>query len=248
MWINSLIAGAGGQIVDQDGDVKVDGSAGRPPRSQQAGQVEGGAARHGHQQGGPGPARLRVRTLRLPGQLLVHLPKRGRGQRRASRRTSAGRATRAPWRASPAARRSEGSTSAWRLPRTGPGFAAARCLASRQTRGRGRAGRAAAHHRVGVRDPKVKKALPFADLLRDRSRGAPRPVNPAYSDISLAIQKTYHPPDARSQRIVSKLRTGWRRRPRGRSSDVLPGGRGGTAAAPSGKKVTDRARSERKLA
>ena len=27
VWINSLIAGAGGQIVDQNGDVKVDDSA-----------------------------------------------------------------------------------------------------------------------------------------------------------------------------------------------------------------------------
>ena len=44
-------------------------------------------------------------------------------------------------------------------------------------------------------DPKVKKALPFADLLKESIEdGAPRPVHPAYSDISLAIQKTYHPP------------------------------------------------------
>ena len=42
----------------------------------------------------------------------------------------------------------------------------------------------------------VKKAYPFADLLRQSiEAAAPRPVTPAYSDISLAIQKTYHPPD-----------------------------------------------------
>ena len=46
-------------------------------------------------------------------------------------------------------------------------------------------------------DPKVQKAFPFADELRESiDAAAPRPVTPAYSDISLAIQKTYHPPDA----------------------------------------------------
>ena len=45
-------------------------------------------------------------------------------------------------------------------------------------------------------DPKVQKAFPFADELRESiDAAAPRPVTPAYSDISLAIQKTYHPPD-----------------------------------------------------
>jgi multiple sugar transport system substrate-binding protein len=45
-------------------------------------------------------------------------------------------------------------------------------------------------------DPKVKKAFPFGDLMRrSLDEGVPRPVSPAYSDISLAIQKTFHPPD-----------------------------------------------------
>ena len=45
-------------------------------------------------------------------------------------------------------------------------------------------------------EEKVTKAFPFADLLRESIDSAgPRPVAPAYSDISLAIQKTYHPPD-----------------------------------------------------
>ena len=46
-------------------------------------------------------------------------------------------------------------------------------------------------------DPKVKKAFPFAALMRETlDDGAPRPVSPAYSDISLAIQKTFHPPES----------------------------------------------------
>jgi multiple sugar transport system substrate-binding protein len=45
-------------------------------------------------------------------------------------------------------------------------------------------------------DPKVQEAFPFADELRESiDNAAPRPVTPAYSDISLAVQKTYHPPE-----------------------------------------------------
>ena len=54
----------------------------------------------------------------------------------------------------------------------------------------------------------VQKAYPFADLLRESiDDAAPRPVTPAYNDISLAIQKTFHPPDAVDpDTIVDKLR------------------------------------------
>jgi multiple sugar transport system substrate-binding protein len=57
-------------------------------------------------------------------------------------------------------------------------------------------------------DPKVQKAFPFADELQSSIEDAgPRPVTPAYSDISLAIQKTYHPPEAVDpDGIVEKLR------------------------------------------
>ena len=56
-------------------------------------------------------------------------------------------------------------------------------------------------------DPKVKKAYPFADLLSQSIEdAAPRPINPAYSDISLAIQKSFHPPDSiKPDEIESKL-------------------------------------------
>ncbi|HTU16033.1 MAG TPA: ABC transporter substrate-binding protein [Solirubrobacterales bacterium] len=45
-------------------------------------------------------------------------------------------------------------------------------------------------------DPKVKKAFPgFADLVRESIETAgPRPVTPAYQDVSLAIQSALHPP------------------------------------------------------
>jgi multiple sugar transport system substrate-binding protein len=56
-------------------------------------------------------------------------------------------------------------------------------------------------------DPDVQEALPFADLMRETiDDGAPRPVSPAYSDISLAIQKTFHPPESvNPDEIVDEL-------------------------------------------
>jgi multiple sugar transport system substrate-binding protein len=88
-------------------------------------------------------------------------------------------------------------------------FEAARCLASDQNQ-------AIASELGGLppttesvyNDPKVKKAFPFADELRSSIEAAgPRPVTPAYADISLAIQKTFHPPDSLNpDDIVSKLK------------------------------------------
>ena len=88
-------------------------------------------------------------------------------------------------------------------------FAAARCLASDKHQ-------AIASELGGLppttesvyNDPKVKKAFPFADELRTSIEAAgPRPVAPAYADISLAIQKTFHPPgDIDPNDIVGKLK------------------------------------------
>jgi trehalose/maltose transport system substrate-binding protein len=44
-------------------------------------------------------------------------------------------------------------------------------------------------------DSRIKKAFPFAGILRaSLDSGVPRPVTPAYADISLAIQDSLHPP------------------------------------------------------
>lgn len=43
--------------------------------------------------------------------------------------------------------------------------------------------------------PEVRKAYPFADLLREQLKDSvPRPETPAYADVTLAIQQTLHPP------------------------------------------------------
>jgi multiple sugar transport system substrate-binding protein len=44
-------------------------------------------------------------------------------------------------------------------------------------------------------DPAVRKAYPFADLLRAQLKDSvTRPETPAYADVTLAIQQTLHPP------------------------------------------------------
>ena len=55
----------------------------------------------------------------------------------------------------------------------------------------------------------IRKAFPFARLLRDTlADGVPRPVTPAYSDISLAIQQTLHPPqDIDPQKTIDDLKS-----------------------------------------
>ena len=88
-------------------------------------------------------------------------------------------------------------------------FEAARCLASpeHQVVAAEKGGLAPSSEAV-YDDPKVEKAFPFSDVLRESIEAAgPRPVTPAYSDISLAIQKTFHPPgEIDPKDVVSKLK------------------------------------------
>ena len=45
-------------------------------------------------------------------------------------------------------------------------------------------------------DPAVRKAFPMADLIRESIDGAgPRPVTPYYNDVSTSVQLTWHPAD-----------------------------------------------------
>ena len=44
-------------------------------------------------------------------------------------------------------------------------------------------------------DPGLREVYPFADVIRaSLEDAAPRPISPAYNDISLAVQRTLHPP------------------------------------------------------
>jgi multiple sugar transport system substrate-binding protein len=93
--------------------------------------------------------------------------------------------------------------------KSGLAFQAAQCLAQPKNQ-------VAASSKGGLpptteaayNDPAVKKGFPFAALLRESINAAgPRPVEPAYSDVSLAIQKTFHPEEGiQPSKLPSQLK------------------------------------------
>jgi multiple sugar transport system substrate-binding protein len=198
VWVNSLIAGAGGSIVDQNGDVKVDDSTSRAAEIMQKLAKE--AAPPGMATNKEDEARLGFESQRSNFEVNYSFIY--------------------PSAADIVGKEFQAKIGWARYPRTDPdkpsrppigginlgigaysknkdlAFDAATCLASPENQ-------LVASEKGGLppttesvyNDPKLKKAFPFADLLRESiEQGAPRPVNPAYSDISLAIQKTFHPP------------------------------------------------------
>jgi multiple sugar transport system substrate-binding protein len=199
VWINSMIAGAGGQIVDQNGDVKVDDSAVK------AAEIESKLANS--KAAPPGMATNKEDDARLGFEggrsvYQVNYPyiypsaaavgedfQKNIGWARYPR-TVEGEESRPPLGGI-----NIGVSAYSNKPDLA--FEAATCLASPEHQ-------AVAAEKGGLppttesvyETEQVKKAYPFADLLRESiEAAAPRPVTPAYSDISLAIQKTYHPPD-----------------------------------------------------
>src|SRR4051794_31549197 len=58
-------------------------------------------------------------------------------------------------------------------------------------------------------DPKVRKGYPFADLLREQLKDSVvRPPTPSYSDVTLAIQSSLHPPASiNPQKAIDTLRS-----------------------------------------
>jgi trehalose/maltose transport system substrate-binding protein len=211
VWVNSLIAGAGGQIVDQNGNVKVDDSTSRAAEIMQKLAKE--AAPPGMATNKEDEARLGFEAQRSNFEVNYSFIY--------------------PSAADIVGKEFQAKIGWARYPRTDPdkpsrppigginlgigaysknkdlAFDAATCLASPENQ-------LVASEKGGLppttesvyNDPKLKKAFPFADLLRESiEQGAPRPVNPAYSDISLAIQKTFHPPGSLSpDEAQSKLK------------------------------------------
>ncbi len=198
VWVNSLIASAGGEIVDERGNVKVDGTA------KEAAEIikrlaTSPAAPPGLATNAEDDARLGFESGRS--EFEVNYP----FVYPSAKDAGGGLQKKMGWARYPAVRADEPS----RPPLGGinigvgastknPGlaFRAANCLAQPKNQ-------IVAAEKGGLppttasvyEDPKIKKAYPFAELLRESiAAAAPRPVNPAYSDVSLAIQKTFHPP------------------------------------------------------
>ena len=210
VWINALIAGAGGQVVDEQGEVAVDQSA------QRAAEIESKLANssaappgmstnredQGRQGFESGRADYQVNyTFIYPSAEAIE-----------------GFQDKIGWALYPRTDKDEpsrpplgGFNIAVSAYSNNPdlAFDAAECLASPENQAlSAELGGLPPTSESVYDDPKVQEAFPFADELRESiDAAAPRPVTPAYSDISLAIQKTYHPPDGVDpDGIVDRLR------------------------------------------
>ncbi len=213
VWVNALIASAGGQIVDENGKVKVDATA------KQAAEImkrlaSSKAAPPGLSTNAEDQARLGFESGRSDFQINYPFiyPSAAEVKDPKDFQKKIG------WARYPGVKAGEPS----RPPLGGINlgvsefsekpdlaFRAARCLAKPENQ-------IVATEKGGLPpttealydDPKVKKAYPFGDLLAQSIEdAAPRPATPAYSDISLAIQKSFHPPeDIEPGDIESKLK------------------------------------------
>ncbi len=198
VWVNSLIAGAGGQIVDQNGDVKVDATTSRAAAIMQKLAKE--AAPPGMATNKEDDARLGFESGRSNFEVNYSFIYPS-----AAEAVSKDFQKKIGWARYPRTDANKPSRPPLGGINLGIGayskhkalaFEAAQCLASPENQ-------LVAAQKGGLpptsqsvyKDPALIKAFPFAALLRESiDAGAPRPVNPAYSDISLAIQKTFHPP------------------------------------------------------
>jgi multiple sugar transport system substrate-binding protein len=197
VWINSLIASAGGAIVNENGDVVVDDTARRAAEIIERVATE--AAPAGMSNNNEDAARLGFQEGRSDFQVNYPFIYPSAAEVEGFQEKIGW----APWPRVDPNRPSKVTVGGINL---GIGaysnnrelaFDAAECLASPENQ-------IVAAIKGGLPpttealydDPELKEPYPFADLLRQAlDSGVARPVTPAYTDISLAIQKTYHPPD-----------------------------------------------------
>jgi multiple sugar transport system substrate-binding protein len=211
VWINALIAGAGGQIVNQQGDVEVNDTAKRAAEIEsklaKSPAAPPGMSTNREDQGRIGFEEGRSDyeinyTFIYPSAAEVGEDfQKNIGWARYPR-TDKGRPSRPPL---------GGFNIAVSEFSKNPdlAFEAAECLAGPENQAlSAELGGLPPTTESVYNDPKVEKAFPFADELRRSIDDAgPRPVTPAYSDIALAIQKTFHPPDAVDpDTVVEQLR------------------------------------------
>jgi multiple sugar transport system substrate-binding protein len=211
VWINALIAGAGGELVDKQGNVKVNDTAKRAAEIESK-LANSPAAPPGMSTNREDEGRIGFETGRSDYEInytFIYPSAAGVSEEFQKNigwarypRTDKDKPSRPPLGGFNIAV-SEFSDSG------DLAFEAAECLANEDHQAlAAELGGLPPTTEAVYDDEKVQKAFPFADLLRESIDNAgPRPVTPAYSDISLAIQKTFHPPESVDpDTIVSKLR------------------------------------------
>jgi multiple sugar transport system substrate-binding protein len=211
VWINALIAGAGGQIVDEQGEAAVDESARRAAEIESK-LANSAAAPPGMSTNREDEGRLGFQSERSDYMVNYSYiyPAAAEVGEEFQRNIGWARYPRTD-EDTPSQPPLGGFNIAVSAYSKNPdaAFAAAECLASEENQ--------ALHAELGglppttesvYDNPKVQEAFPFADELRESiDEAGARPVTPAYSDISLAIQKTFHPPDGvEPDSVVDQLR------------------------------------------
>jgi multiple sugar transport system substrate-binding protein len=198
VWINSLVASAGGEIVDEDGDVAVDETTKRAAEIIKRVATE--AAPPGMSNNREDQGRLGFEEGRSDFQVNYSFiyP---------SAAAIEGFQEKIGWARWPSVEPGQPSKVTLGGINLGVGaysknpdlaFEAAECLArpENQIVASVKGGLAPTTEAL-YDDPEITKPNPYADVLRQSlDEGVPRPVTPAYSDISLAIQKSFHPPEA----------------------------------------------------
>jgi multiple sugar transport system substrate-binding protein len=196
VWINSLIASAGGSLVDEEGNVRVDDSAERAAEIIK--RVADEAAPAGMSNNKEDQARLGFEEGRSDFQVNYTFVWASAGEAGLQKNMGYARYPRVD-RDTPSKVTLGGINLGIGEYSDNPelAFEAAECIAKPENQiVAAELGGLAPTTEALYDDPKVKEAFPFGDLMRQSlDEGVPRPVNPAYADISLAIQKTFHPPD-----------------------------------------------------
>jgi multiple sugar transport system substrate-binding protein len=196
VWINSLIASAGGSLVDENGDVKVDDSAERAAEIVK--RVADEAAPAGMSNNKEDQGRLGFEEGRSDFEVNYTFVWASAAEAGLQKNMGYARYPRVD-KDTPSKVTLGGINLGIGEFSKNPelAFEAAECIAKPENQIiAAELGGLAPSTEALYDDPKVKKAFPFGDLMRQSlDEGVPRPVNPAYSDVSLAIQKTFHPPD-----------------------------------------------------
>jgi multiple sugar transport system substrate-binding protein len=211
VWINALIEGAGGQLVDAQGEDVVDDTA-KTAAEIVSKLANSSAAPPGMSTNAEDDARLGFESGRSDYQINYSFiyPSAAEVSEGFQRNIGWARYPR-----SVADRESRPPLGGFNLgigafsKKKDLAFEAAECLASEDSQLVAAEKGGLAPSSAAVYDrPALKKAFPFADLLRQSiDQAGPRPVTPAYTDISQAIQKTFHPPaDVDPDTIVDQLR------------------------------------------
>jgi multiple sugar transport system substrate-binding protein len=198
VWINSLIASAGGQIVDEEGNVKVDRTAARAAEIIRK-LATSPAAPAGMSNNKEDQARLGFESERSDYQVNYSFVYASAAEKKGFQEKMGV----ARW---PRVEKDKPSRITLGGINLGVGafsknpeeaFEAAECLAQPENQiVASEKGGLAPSSEALYDEPRIEKVLPFADIMRTSiDEGVPRPVTPAYSDISLAIQRTFHPPN-----------------------------------------------------